>query len=112
MNSACVKAKLLNSAGAEIGYQHWWSDNLRSNFSYGVNRQYGFSAAYIGVAQMGAANKELQTAHANLLWNPVSFVTIGIEWMWGQRTIAAVTTPAAVPSNQMQAIIGKFDVAF
>jgi hypothetical protein len=61
---------------------------------------------------MGAANKELQTAHANLLLNPVSFVTIGLEWMWGQRTIAAVSTPAGSSSNQMQALIGKFDVAF
>jgi hypothetical protein len=77
-----------------------------------VNRQYGFSSAYLGVAQMAAANKELQTAHANLIWNPVSFVTIGLEWMWGQRTIAAVSTPAGSPSNNIQALIGKFDVAF
>src|SRR5581483_2124642 len=108
----CIRSKMLDSAGAEIGYQHWWADNLRSNFSYGVNRQYGFSASYIGTAQMAVANKELQTAHANLIWNPVSFVSIGIEWMWGRRTIAAVSSPAGVPSNQMQAIIGKFDVAF
>jgi hypothetical protein len=110
--ASCIRSKLVNSAGAEIGYQHWWSDNLRSTFSYGVNHQYNFSAAYIGTTQMGAANKELQTAHANLIWNPVSFVTIGLEWMWGERTIAAVTSPAGSPSNNMQALIGKFDVAF
>jgi hypothetical protein len=110
--ASAVASKLVSSAGAEIGYQHWWADNLRSNFSYGVNHQYGLSAAYIGATQAAAANRELQTAHANLIWNPVSFVTIGLEYMWGQRTIVATTTPAGSPSHQMQALIGKFDVAF
>jgi len=27
------------------------------------------------------------TAHANLIWNPVSFVDIGVEYLWGQRTV-------------------------
>jgi ABC-type branched-subunit amino acid transport system ATPase component len=27
------------------------------------------------------------SAHANLIWNPVSFVDVGIEYMWGQRTV-------------------------
>jgi hypothetical protein len=110
--ASCIKSKLVDSAGAELGYQHWWADNLRSTFSYGVNRQYGLSATYIGVAQAAAANKELQTAHANLMWNPVSFVTIGLEYMWGQRTIAATSVPAGSASNQLQIIEGKFDVAF
>jgi hypothetical protein len=108
----CVASKLIPSAGAEIGYQHWWSDNLRSNFSYGVNREYDLSAAYLGTG-ITSANKELQTAHANLIWNPVSFVTIGIEYMWGQRTVAV--SPVLGSSNnsqQMQTLIGKFDVAF
>ncbi len=83
----CVASKLVPSAGAELGYQHWWSDTLRSTFSYGVNHEYGLSAVYLGPGITGA-NKELQTAHANLIWNPVSFVTIGLEYMWGERTVA------------------------
>jgi hypothetical protein len=35
----CVASKLIPSAGAEVGYQHWWSDNLHATFSYGVNRE-------------------------------------------------------------------------
>ena len=27
------------------------------------------------------------TAHANLIWNPVSSVDIGLEYMWSQRTV-------------------------
>ncbi len=89
----CIKSKLVSSAGGEVGYQHWWADNLHSTFSYGVNHQYGLSAIYIGTAQAAAANKELQTAHANLIWNPVSFVTIGLEYMWGERTVAGAPSP-------------------
>jgi hypothetical protein len=113
----CVAAKMISSAGAEIGYQHWWSDNLRSTFSYGVNREYGLSAAYLGTG-ITSANKELQTAHANLIWNPVSFVTIGIEYMWGERTVAQGNAAgpggaSTIPnSQQIQTLIGKFDVAF
>jgi hypothetical protein len=60
---------------------------------------------------MAAANAELQTAHANLIWNPISSITLGIEWMWGRRTVAAVTS--GLPrSNDLQALIGKFDVSF
>ncbi|HEY1795000.1 MAG TPA: DcaP family trimeric outer membrane transporter, partial [Stellaceae bacterium] len=109
--SNCVATKLIPSIGAEIGYQHWWSDNLRSTFSYGVNREYSLNAAYLGTG-ITSANKELQTAHANLIWNPVSFVTIGIEYMWGQRTVAVAPIGTTANSQQMQTLIGKFDVAF
>ena len=32
-------------------------------------------------------NKTLKTFHANLIWNPVSSVDVGIEYMWGERTM-------------------------
>jgi hypothetical protein len=111
LTANCVISKLIPSTGAEIGYQHWWSDNLHSTFSYGYNREYGLNAAYIAT-QITSANKELQTAHANLVWNPVSFVTIGIEWMWGERTVALAPIGTTANSQQMQTLIGKFDVAF
>jgi hypothetical protein len=108
----CVASKLIDSIGWEAGYQHWWSDNLRSTFSYGMNREFGLSSTFLGAATAATANRELQTAHANLVWNPVSFVTIGIEYLWGQRTVAAAPAGTTNTTGQMQAIIGKFDVAF
>jgi hypothetical protein len=86
---------------------------LHSTFSYGLNHQDGLAVAILGAAQAAAANTRLQTAHANLVWNPVSFVTIGIEYMWGRRTVATVAlNTGAVYSNNMQAVVGKFAVAF
>ena len=31
--------------GAELGYQHWWADNLRSNINAGFNAHYGIPIA-------------------------------------------------------------------
>ena len=41
----------------------------------------------VGAAQSGAMNKTLKTFHANLIWNPVSSVDVGLEYMWGERTV-------------------------
>jgi hypothetical protein len=91
----------VQAVGAEVAYQHWWLDNLRSNFSGGWQSQFGIpikavnangtlagaSAIGTGGGQAASINKELFSAHANLIWNPVSFVDVGIEYMWGQRTV-------------------------
>ena len=84
--------------GMELGYQHWWLDNLRSNINGGFNAHYGIPIRLVnangttaGAASSGgqaaAINKELISAHVNLIWNPVSFVDVGLEYMWGQRTV-------------------------
>ena len=50
--------------------------------------------------------KQLQTAHANLIWSPVAFIDAGVEYTWGQRqTVANI-------KGQQQALIGKFRVKF
>jgi hypothetical protein len=83
-SAAAVLFKPTQEAGGEIGYQHWWADNLRSNINYGVQTHYAIPISLVGAST--TINKETMTAHANLIWNPVSFVDIGVEYMWGQRT--------------------------
>jgi hypothetical protein len=84
--------------GAEVSYQHWWLANLRSNISGGWQSHFGIPIKLVnangtaaGAASTGgqanSINKELFTAHANVIWNPVSFVDVGLEYMWGQRTV-------------------------
>jgi hypothetical protein len=88
----------VQSIGGEVGYQHWWLDNLRSNFNGGIEAQNGMSIRLVnangttaGAASSGGQaatlNKELMNAHINLIWNPVSFVDIGLEYTWAQRTV-------------------------
>ncbi len=69
--------------GGQLGYQHWWADNLRSTVVGGIE---GINLSEKVLGPTTVDNKELMTAHANLVWNPVSFVDIGVEYEWGQRT--------------------------
>ncbi len=85
--ASAIIFKPTQEIGGELGYQHWWADNLRSNINGGFNAHFGIPIALVGATQAAAINKELMTAHANLIWNPVSFVDIGVEYLWGQRTV-------------------------
>ena len=60
----------------------------------------------IGPTASLAQNKRLITAHANLIWSPVAFIDMGIEYMYGQRTVVA-----NLKGNE-QVLIGKFRVKF
>jgi hypothetical protein len=107
----CVRSKLIQQIGGAIGYQHWWASNLYSTFSFGINEQNGIRSSYLTAAAAQAANRRLETAHANIIWKPVPFVKVGLEYVWGQRW--AVKVPTGLPdTGTMQAVVGKFDVAF
>jgi hypothetical protein len=88
--------------GAHIDALHWWTDQLRTNLSFGATHQdvnyflvSGTNCISTGGA-LGSANnncgadgssvnKELDLANINLIWSPVSFVDLGIEYSWGHR---------------------------
>jgi hypothetical protein len=59
---------------------------VRSNLSFG-ERHEDYHAALIGAAQSDVADKNLITAHANLIWSPVAFADVGLEYLWGQRQV-------------------------
>ena len=67
---------------------------------------YSIPTNIIGPSASVNQNKRLVTGHANLIWSPVSFTDIGIEYMYGQRT-----TAANIRGNE-QALVGKFRVKF
>ena len=43
------------------------------------------SSFYLQASGRNAINKELNLAHANLIWSPVAFVDLGVEGAWGHR---------------------------
>jgi hypothetical protein len=90
---------------ANGGYQHWWTPNLRSTFAAGSAWQ-DVSSQLIGPTQSLATNKQLWNAFVNLVWSPVAFVTTGVQYMYGQRTVVANA------KGNENVIIGKFRVAF
>ena len=80
--------QLIGSMSAQIGYQHWWTDTLRSNVSSGLVYMWqptcfgcfapGTSSGFFNYQQ---AMKYAYSIHANLIWSPVPQVDIGIEYI-------------------------------
>jgi hypothetical protein len=81
---SAVSGTPITTFGAKMGYQHWWTPTLRSTIDFSMEHA-DVSTFYIGVAARNNANKELNLAHANLIWSPVAFVDLGIEGAWGHR---------------------------
>jgi hypothetical protein len=82
-----VLATTIVSWSARVGYQHWWTPELRSTVDFSVN--HNDVPAFIQASGRGAVNKELNLAHANLIWSPVAFVDLGIEGAWGHRVVVS-----------------------
>jgi len=89
--AASVLVKPTTEWGGEVGYQHWWLANLRSNISFGINH-HDIPANLIGTTQAGSINKELMTAHGNFIWNPFGSLEVGLEYMWGKRRVVSNQT--------------------
>jgi Porin subfamily/DcaP outer membrane protein len=87
------------------GYQHWWLPNLRSTIAAGMAHQ-DIQSQLIGPNQAISANKELYSAFVNLVWNPVAFITTGIQYMYGQRRVVSNA------KGNENVLIGKFRVSF
>lgn len=72
---------LTPSYGFTLGYQRFWTDTLRSTLAVGMGGS-KVDTALLGPAARGLP-EHARTVHANLMWSPVSRVTIGAEIMWG-----------------------------
>jgi DcaP outer membrane protein len=67
-----------------VWYQHWWTENLRSTVETS-----GIWSSIPTNLTPGQGNKLLAMAHANLIWSPVAFVDLGVEYGWGHRVTTA-----------------------
>ncbi len=84
--------KAIPAFGFWAGYQHWWNKALRSSATYGfVNLDSDFNV----FPQPSGTGTYKQTHYAslNLVWSPWPPFDVGLEYMYGQRT---VTDPTAV----------------
>jgi len=93
------------SYSANGGYQHWWTPNLRSTIAAGIAHQ-DLDSGLIGPTQASTFTKEQWNAFINLAWNPVAFITTGVEYMYGKRIVVANG------KGNESVIIGKWRVAF
>jgi hypothetical protein len=71
---------LTTQYGAFAAYRHVWNDRLRS--SLGAS----FSNADNDTAISGlAVPKSYQSAHVDIIWSPVSRLSLGAEYIWARR---------------------------
>jgi hypothetical protein len=84
---ASVLARTIVSFSGRVGYQHWWTPELRSTVDFSMN--HNDIPAFIQASGRAANNKELSLAHANLIWSPVAFVDLGVEGAWGHRVVVS-----------------------
>ncbi|HEY5316278.1 MAG TPA: DcaP family trimeric outer membrane transporter, partial [Pirellulales bacterium] len=87
------------------GYQHWWTHNLRSTIAAGEVQQY-VSSQLIGPVEANSANKVLWDALVNLVWNPVAFITTGVQYMYGKRVVVSNA------KGSENVLVAKFRVSF
>ena len=80
-------ATTIVSWSGRIGYQHWWTPELRSTVDFSVN--HNDIPALVQASGRAANNKELALAHVNLIWSPVAFVDVGVEGAWGHRVVVS-----------------------
>jgi hypothetical protein len=99
-----VVTKANGCMGAHASVQHWWTDQWRTNLGFGIVDE-GPKSLLIsgnncittgGVGPLAAANncgaggstsvnKEVDIGYANLIWEPVSFLNLGLEYVWSHR---------------------------
>ena len=91
-------------------HQHQLADGDRGRHNDRRQRGVLELGAAPTAAQTGAGgcglNKELINAHANLIWNPVPFADIGLEYTWAHRVVVSNL------KGDMNALIGRFRVQF
>lgn len=72
------KLRPITSYGATAWYRHYWSDTLRSNITAGHERiENPDNSLPLNYPE------RLTTLHANLLWNPIPQLGLGIEYVHG-----------------------------
>jgi hypothetical protein len=68
------------SWGGFAGYQHWWTDTIRSTAVYSRTRIRNNTSVV-----PGNTNKETQSLHVNVFWNLTRQAEFGLEYIYGRR---------------------------
>ncbi|HUH90075.1 MAG TPA: DcaP family trimeric outer membrane transporter, partial [Lysobacter sp.] len=76
----------LGGWAAYAGLRHVFNPTVRGNIFY-AHSQWDNDTALTGFG----VTRRVQSAHANLIWSPVPKLDLGIEAIWGERTLESGT---------------------
>ena len=82
--------KAIPAFGLWAGYQHWWSKSLRSSATYGFMHLDSDFDLWPNPAGTGTY-KQTQYASMNLVWSPWPPFDVGLEYLFGSRTVTNST---------------------
>jgi len=96
VTAANTVIKPVPAIGGNIGYRHVWTPELRSNIGAGIYQEdisnLNGNVCRINTAASRAGtggcnlNKKVITAVANVIWSPVAFADVALEYFYGKRT--------------------------
>ena len=76
----------VSSIAGQIWIEHRWTDTIRTTVIYGrafTDQAAANTTGVGGKTGLGALVQDVQSVHANMLWNPTPKVEIGLEYMYG-----------------------------
>jgi hypothetical protein len=71
--------RLLNVFSGYVGYEHWWAQQFRSSFSFGV-----VSVSNLDIQPADALHLTRRSS-VNLMWSPIPRLDLVTEFLWGRR---------------------------
>ena len=82
MADAAGNIDALGGWAAYVGLRHVFNPTVRGNIFY-ARSQWDNDTALTGLG----VTRRVHSAHANLIWSPVPKLDLGVEAIWGERTI-------------------------
>ena len=82
MADAAGNIDALGGWAAYVGLRHVFNPTVRGNVFY-ARSQWDNDTALTGLG----VTRRVHSAHANLIWSPVPKLDLGVEAIWGERTI-------------------------
>lgn len=76
--------------GAQVAYQHYWTTTVRSDFVAGYAHYFDEFPD-----NPTASLRDIASAHANLIYSPISGVDLGVEFMYGFNRVLEAPVGAA-----------------
>ncbi len=104
--TAC-SLKTTTAYGGALSYQHYWTDKVRSNFVGGVahyENEFPNNPA--------ASTKTIATAFANIIYSPVARTDVGLEFIYGSRSVLASPGPGISADGQAIRVLGTVKVGY
>jgi hypothetical protein len=79
VNPVTGEFDLVEAMGWNASYEHWYSERWLSNFTFGN------ALVDNNIGQPGTTYDESKYLAASLWWLPIARMSIGFEYLWGQR---------------------------